>query len=334
MATVNFGNGSYKDKVESTGNFHKHLRRRHAKEYAEHRELESGASDIEMNVSLEYAGGSHDNKVNQSIVSNLIVRCNLPPSIVEHVGFRKFMSDVARKWRPASARYLEARAIPLLYASVREKVRSMLNEIDHLSVTVDIWCDRGGKAFFGVTDHFVDVDFKPQAILLRFVRLKGKHTNENIRNVTKDILDELDISRKIYRVITDNASNIIKAYKFGLTSCEVNNLDNSIVTLDNDQNSVDSSSTDVSDYEIELTLTDPIEEEIEELCGVEETNPRLSCFAHSLQLAIRDSLSNIPYLSKTLAKCKQLSQKSHKSTKVADILDDIDKRLNRSNTTG
>ena len=198
---------------------------------------------------------------------------------------------------------------------------------------MDIWCDRRGKAFSGVTGHFGDVDFKPQAVLLRFVGLKGKHTAENIRNVTKDILDELDISRKIYRVITDNGSNMIKAYKFDLTSCEENNPDSSIVTLDSDENSVDSSSTDVSDYEIELTLTDPIEEETEELCGVEETSPRLSCFAHSLQLAIRDSLSNIPYLSKTLAKCKQLSQKSHKSTKVADILDDIDKRINRSNTT-
>ena len=52
-----------------------------------------------------------------------------------------------------------------------------------------------------------------------------------------------------------------------------------------------------------------------------------------MQLAIRDGLSNVPYLSKTFAKCKQLSQKSHKSTKVADILDNVDKRLNRSNTT-
>ena len=86
----------------------------------------------------------------------------------------------------------------------------MLNEIYHLSVTVDIWCDRRRKAFFGVTDHFVDVDFQPHAVLLRFVRLKGKHTAENIRNVTKGILEELEISRQIYRVITDNASNMIK----------------------------------------------------------------------------------------------------------------------------
>ena len=51
-------NISYKDKVESTGNFHKHLRRKHAKEYTEHREVESAASDVETNVSLEYEGSS------------------------------------------------------------------------------------------------------------------------------------------------------------------------------------------------------------------------------------------------------------------------------------
>ena len=61
-------NSSYKDKVASTGNFHKHLRRRHAKEYTEHRELESVTSDIETNGSLEYEGGSYDDKVDQSIV--------------------------------------------------------------------------------------------------------------------------------------------------------------------------------------------------------------------------------------------------------------------------
>ena len=116
-------NVSYKDKVGSTGNFHKHLRRRHAKEYAEHREVESAASDVETNVSLEYEGSSYDNKVSQSIVLNLIVRYNLPPSMVEHIVFRKFMSDVVRKWRPASAHCLKARVIPPLCASVRKRGR-------------------------------------------------------------------------------------------------------------------------------------------------------------------------------------------------------------------
>ena len=208
------------------------------------------------------------------------------------------MNDVMRQWRSTSAHYLKALVIPSLYASVREKIGSMPNEIDHLSVSVDIWLDRRRKAYFGVTGHLVDMHFKPSNILIRFVRPKGKHIAENIRNVTKDILQELGISRKIYRIITDNASNMSKAYTFGLTSCVENNLANLVVIVGSDENSVNCSSTDMSDSENELTLTGLIEEEAEDLCGVEETNPRLSCFAHSLQLAVHDSLSNELYLIK------------------------------------
>ena len=209
----------------------------------------------------------------------------------------------------------------------------MLSEIDYLSIIVDIWCDRRGRTFFGVTGHFIDADSKPHTVFLGFLRLKRKHRAVNIRNVTKNTLEKLDSSRKIYRVITNNTSNMSKAYKFNLTSCDENNLKNSEVIVDGEENALDSSSTTVSDYETELILTDPIKEEIKELYGVDETNPRLSCSAHRLQLVIRDGLSNIPYLSKKSAKCKQLSQKSHQSTKVAEISDDVDKLLNRSNTT-
>ena len=52
---------------------------------------------------------------------------------------------------------------------------------------------------------------------------------------------------------------------------------------------------------------------------------RLSCFAHSLQLAIRDGLKDTSYIFKSLSKCVILARKSHKSTKVADLLDDIGK---------
>ena len=143
--------------------------------------------------------------------------------------------------------------------------------------------------------------------MLKFLRLKRKHTAENIRNVTKAILEELEINRKVYRVITDNTSNMIKAYKFDFKSCVENNLENLVVIVDGDKNSLDSSSTTVPDSESELILTDPIEEETEKLSGIEEANPRLSCSTHSLQLATRYGLSNISSLSKMLAKCKQLS---------------------------
>lgn len=60
---------------------------------------------------------------------------------------------------------------------------------------------------------------------------------------------------------------------------------------------------------------------------------RLSCFAHTLQLSIRDGLDNVVDLSKPLMKCIKLAQRSNKCTQVAELLDDVGKALSRSNTT-
>ena len=60
---------------------------------------------------------------------------------------------------------------------------------------------------------------------------------------------------------------------------------------------------------------------------------RLSCFLHSLQLCVRDGLKDASYMSKTLDKCRALAKVSHKSTKIADILDDLNKYISRANVT-
>ena len=80
-------------------------------------------------------------------------------------------------------------------------------------------------------------------------------------------------------------------------------------------------------------LTDPINIIDKEPGEENNANIRLSCFAHSLQLAIRDGLKDVPYLSKALVKCRKLSKKSYRSTKIADLLEDVDKKLKRSNAT-
>lgn len=60
---------------------------------------------------------------------------------------------------------------------------------------------------------------------------------------------------------------------------------------------------------------------------------RLSCFAHTLQLSIRDGLKKASHVPKVLAKCQALAKFSHKSTKIADMLDQLNKHVNKSNVT-
>lgn len=142
----------------------------------------------------------------------------------------------------------------------------------------------------------------------------------------------------MYRIITDNAASMIKAYKFGLT---VNHddytfkdgknlqLDDSLVKflVDDDDDDLNASS--------DWTMADWYDNDKDLMIGNNEdaSSIRLSCFAHSLQLTIRDGLKDTPYLSRSLLKCIQLAQRSCKSTKIVDLLDDIGKTINRSNMT-
>lgn len=60
---------------------------------------------------------------------------------------------------------------------------------------------------------------------------------------------------------------------------------------------------------------------------------RMACFAHTLQLTIRDGLQKHMCVSKVLMKCRTFACLAHKSSKVADRLDHIQKHIERPTTT-
>ncbi|CAF2863964.1 unnamed protein product [Rotaria sp. Silwood2] len=320
------------DKVGSTGNFHKHLKRKHNAQLEESKSHASVPPTQSIDENSENFT-SNINRINKAILEELIVRCNLPPSLVEHVGFRKFLKGVVPKWKPTSARYFTRILLPSLMNNIQDKIKDLLTNVDHICITVDVWTDRRGRSFLGITGHFLGLDYVPHALLLDFLRLKGSHTGENIYNVTVKVLDNLKLKEKVFRIITDNASSMIKAYKFGLI---VNDVDNIVQDANKQQqadNFIKLYDDDNSNLLKEWILVDWYEN-INDSFDKNDTIPkRLSCFAHSIQLVIRDGLKDAPYLSNSLSKCIKLAQRSYKSTRIADMLDDMGKTINRPNIT-
>lgn len=126
---------------------------------------------------------------------------------------------------------------------------------------------------------------------------------------------------------------MLKAYKFGLNG---NDDTDHVVQNDSPLQENDASSDNGEEcFGLSSTWTlvdwcDNSDDSTAENNGIAK---RLSCFAHSLQLAIRDGLKDTPYLSKSLSKCIKLAHRCHKSTKIADLLEDIGREINRSNNT-
>ena len=60
---------------------------------------------------------------------------------------------------------------------------------------------------------------------------------------------------------------------------------------------------------------------------------RISCFAHTIQLCVRDGLKNEPQIVRVLEKCRRFAKFSDESTKIADILDELHKHITKMNVT-
>ena len=60
---------------------------------------------------------------------------------------------------------------------------------------------------------------------------------------------------------------------------------------------------------------------------------RMSCFIHTLQLTIRDGLQKVPHVQKVLEKCQLLARSTQKSSQIADILEQINRHIERPTVT-
>ena len=91
-----------------------------------------------------------------------------------------------------------------------------------------MWTDRRARAFFSITGRFfivcqkftkffcsghaiLDMQFKSYVLCL--LPLNGSHTGEKLLEYFESIVNEFQIQNKLYRIVTDNASNNIKAFE-------------------------------------------------------------------------------------------------------------------------
>lgn len=151
------------------------------------------------------------------------------------------------------------------------------------SLTADVWSDFGLQhAYLGVTLHCVNLHKRHLTrFFLGLTKLHGNHTGELIHEKTEEVLQRYNLKlADIYKIVSDNGSNMIRAFKHDTEDFEVGQSD--YVEID-DELFIDSYGSDL-DVDNDITSIDS--------CFTENvainTNmfKRISCFAHSLQLCV------------------------------------------------
>jgi hypothetical protein len=236
----------------------------------------------------------------------------IPISIVESAYFQNLLEKLNPKYQVPSRKHLATKIIQEKSTEIRNGLKKNLTNAVSVCLTIDIWSNRQMRGFLGITGHYIN-EWQMKSVMICCRRFKGKHSAENIRHEYEETVAMYDIYDKITCISSDNASNMVKAFDFTLPGFEGKDeiIDEDCECDDEDDCGVDSE---------------------DELC--DEIFPKHSrCYAHTLQLVVKDGLCDCsPSLKNIIAKASNIVSFVRKSVVASELLEN-EQRLQAANTT-
>lgn len=201
-------------------------------------------------------------------------------------------------------------------SEIRENVKAVLKKAESVCLTIDLWSSRQMRGFLGITGHFI-LDWAMKSVMICCKRFKGRHTSENIRQEYEEVISSFEVGDKIATIVSDNAANMIKAF--------------SLPGYESEPSEKKGADTDSSDDDSD---DDEIKDSCEKETFIADCLPTHSrCYAHSLQLVVKDGLKECsPHLKTIITKASNIVSFVRKSVNATEILEDENK-LQASNTT-
>lgn len=147
-----------------------------------------------------------NNEIDKCLVKIMTVDYQ-PLSIVENVGFLEFTKKLQPLYTPPSRKLLTNKLMPDQYNVIYLKLKYMLENVNDVSITTDMWTSDSTRSYITVTCHFIFKDclYLP---VLAIEEVKGSHTGENIVSALSNIFNKWNILNKIVTIVSDNGVNI------------------------------------------------------------------------------------------------------------------------------
>jgi len=311
--------------------FGRHLKLKHGEIHAAY-EASKKRTDVHQPILISFIGlpgetyrASHPRQrmLCRSIAENLVVKGGVPVSFVDSDGFRIFLADNDPSFVTPCRQTVTYSLLLQLLKDKQVQRKGVLKSVDYVALTIDVWTDRRQHSFFGITAHiFIVAKGHPQSMLLKFQSFRGSHTAQNIAQAIEDCITENSLEDKVYYIVSDNASNMKKAMSFVFAHGPRGNIESWLI-CDNTSPDTDSDSN-LATLDNENVLDDPTvygDLPTDEFDS-STVGERVPCFAHSVQLAIRDGLQKTSVRRTAVAKCCKLANLTHQSAKFRVAFED------------
>ncbi|CAL1685259.1 unnamed protein product [Lasius platythorax] len=151
-----------------------------------------------------------------NLIVDFVIETMVPLSIVESRSFEKLIEGANRLSKTPKIlgrRSLICR-IDEEYHQVMTNIKQSLQAVDFVCTTADVWSS-SKRSFLGITVHWIDSGtLKRGGAAIACRRFKGAHTYDKVAEVISEVHSEFDLKLcKITKAITDNGSNMVKAFK-------------------------------------------------------------------------------------------------------------------------
>ncbi|XP_030949256.1 zinc finger BED domain-containing protein RICESLEEPER 2-like [Quercus lobata] len=140
-------------------------------------------------------------------LARMVILHEYPLSIVDHIGFREFVTDLQPMFKLVTRNTLKS-DIFKIYDNEREKALKITDKNgSRMAITTDMWTSSNKKrGFMVITAHFIDHAWTLQSRVLRFVYVPSPHTKDVLADVLVDCFLEWNIDRKLSTITVDNCS--------------------------------------------------------------------------------------------------------------------------------
>ena len=152
----------------------------------------------------------HQRELNDALI-NYIAGDLLPLSTVDSKPFKNFIRLLDPRFVIPSRRHLSTTLIAEKHQAISTQLKANMRDVDAICLTIDLWSSRHMCSFMGITGHFVK-DWTLSSVMLACHRFRGRHTADNILQQYENTMAHFDISNQISHIVTDSASNMLKAF--------------------------------------------------------------------------------------------------------------------------
>ncbi|KAM0861317.1 hypothetical protein ACQ4PT_045962 [Festuca glaucescens] len=163
-----------------------------------------GNANIHASTTLGHVG--FEQAIVKELIAKMIMIHEYSFRMVEHEWFNIVLKYLNPLYQSMERKAIRAECMRV-YKKEKETLKVALQDVDYISLTIDLWTSNQTISYMCVVGHYIDEEWNMQTRVLAFMELDPPHSGHMIADAIWDCVTEWKIENKVISITLDNASN-------------------------------------------------------------------------------------------------------------------------------